>query len=236
MMDYKVDIVLLVFLLLFFNNCAMEHTDSDLSKVDHLVFTAPTLEQGLDKIEELLGVRPVPGGRHPEFGTHNALLSLGANTYLEVIAPDPDLPTPSGGLLFEGYFKSPPRLARWVLRNEHIEELVKAARTGGLNLGSVSEGNRETPDGSILSWELTDPSIVPLDGAIPFVISWGNTPHPASAAPIGGALVDLQIEHPEPDKVRESLDLLGVKLAVKKANNARLVAKVETEHGVVELY
>ncbi len=33
--------------------------------IDHLVFTAPTLEQGMDRIESLLGVRPVIGGRHP---------------------------------------------------------------------------------------------------------------------------------------------------------------------------
>jgi Glyoxalase-like domain len=53
--------------------------------IDHIVFGCSDLERGMDEIEQLLGIRPVPGGRHIQFGTHNALLSLGPATYLEVI-------------------------------------------------------------------------------------------------------------------------------------------------------
>ena len=204
--------------------------------IDHLVFTASNLEQGMDHIEELLGVRPIVGGQHPNFGTHNALLSLGPQTYLEVIAPDPALAIPDNGLLFEKYFNKSPQLARWVLRVESIEQLSDKLRANGYDLGSVEQGSRRTPEGTILSWKLTNPYIIPLDGSIPFLINWGNTPHPAAGNPVGGKLVNFYIEHPNPDEVKNVLTELNVDIKVHKSVTPRLVAEIETEAGVIKLY
>ena len=66
--------------------------------LDHLVIAAHTLEQGVAWCEATLGVVPGPGGRHALFGTHNRLLRIDrpgfANSYLEVIAVDPEAPSP----------------------------------------------------------------------------------------------------------------------------------------------
>lgn len=62
--------------------------------LDHLVYAVADLLAGMDEIEQLLGVRPVAGDRHPQYGTHNALLSLGPKTYLEIVAADPDRTPP----------------------------------------------------------------------------------------------------------------------------------------------
>ncbi len=206
------------------------------SNIDHLVYTVSNLEAGMYEIDRLLGVRPEPGGQHPDFGTHNAILSLGPTTYLEVIAPDPSLKSPKQGLLFQDYYGQEPRLTRWVIRTEKIETLVEKAKAGGLHLGEVQSGSREKPDGTMLSWKLTNPWIMPLDGVIPFLISWGDTPHPASSAPQVAELVDFRIEHQSPTKVKEALDLIGVKVSVSKDDKVRLLATIKTAVGEVKLF
>ncbi len=203
--------------------------------IDHLVYTTSSLEKGMDKIEELLGVKPVVGGQHPKYGTHNALLSLGDSTYLEIIAPDPSLPAPAGGRLFDKQYRQASNLTTWVLRVDQIEALQLQAASQGLSLGAVASGSREKPDGSMISWKLTDPYAMPFEGALPFLINWGDTPHPAGSVPRAGELIELIIEHPKPELVRKNLQLLEVHLEVKQADYVKLIARIKTKNGVVIL-
>src|SRR5690606_32822306 len=85
------------------------------SYIDHLVVTAPSLAEGARFVREALGVEPEPGGKHPRMGTHNLLLRLGNDVYLEVIAIDPGAPAPGHPRWF-GLDDAPtsPLLATWV--------------------------------------------------------------------------------------------------------------------------
>ena len=204
-------------------------------RIDHLIYTASSLEQGMENIEKILGVKPVKGGIHPQYGTHNALLALGSNVYLEIIAPNPALPEPATGVLLEDFYQQTPGLSRWVIRDAGIDSLVSEASKNGYDLGKVSAGNRKTPEGKQLSWRLSDPYKVPLDGAVPFIIDWGQTPHPSTTIPLGGQLIGFHIEHPNPEEVKQWLKILGVEVTVKKSPITKLIAKIETPHGVVEL-
>jgi hypothetical protein len=168
------------------------------------------------------------------YGTHNGILSLGPSTYLEVMAADPDLEKPSRGTLFGLDALKVPRLLTWVLRCEEIDA-VAAAASADAGLGPLASGHRERPDGSRVEWRLSDPYAMPLAGAVPFLISWGETRHPAADAPFAGKLVALSIAHPEPEPVSRALALLGVEMEIEPADEFALVAVIRTPSGRVEL-
>jgi len=213
--------------------CESASEKSMRNRIDHLVYSAADLESGMDAIEAMLGVRPVKGGRHPDYGTHNALLSLGPATYLEIIAPDPGLRQPKNGTLASLGSNAEPRLVTWAMRVDAIE--VAAEANAAVGIGGVQSGSRKTPGGDLLRWQLSDPYAMPLQGAVPFLINWGDTPHPAAVAPRAGELCELRIEHPDPDRVSQALSQLGMQLAVTGADRYRLIATIMTDNGEVRL-
>lgn len=61
------------------------------TRIDHLVIGAATLFQGVAYVKECLGVDIPYGGVHMTMGTHNHLMKLGDEIFLEVIAINPDI-------------------------------------------------------------------------------------------------------------------------------------------------
>jgi hypothetical protein len=206
-----------------------------LPDIDHLIWVVPDLYWGMGEIERRLGVRPAVGGRHRNLGSHNALLALGGDTYLEIMAADPGLPRPARGRLFGLDDLAGPRLATWVLRCEAIEARTAQAAREGLDLGAIHAGSRERPDGTVVAWKISDPYAERLQGMVPFLIAWGNTLHPARSAPAGGRLAALRIGHPDPEAVRRALASLAVALPVHYAARPELTATIAGPKGEVDL-
>lgn len=201
--------------------------------IDHLVYAVPDLEDGVAELERRLGVRASGGGRHTGLGTHNALLSLGPHTYLEVIAPDPDQPAPEGPLPFGVADASGPALVAWALAVDDVASAAERARRAGLDLGRIVPGRRTTTDGTLLRWQLTENALA--GGAVPFLISWGDTPHPAASAPGGLTLDAVHLEHPAPDELRRSLAAVGADVEVHPAERWALVATLSGPEGTTTL-
>jgi Glyoxalase-like domain len=202
-------------------------------ELDHLVVAVRTLEQGVLWLETKLGVKMQVGGKHPLFGTHNALLKLGESTYLEVISVDPDAPTPTRARWFEldnVHLLEQPKLIHWVARSENLEARVLEFP----DLGRVHEASRGD-----LRWQITVPDDGHLNfaGLIPTLISW-NGIHPTMQLESKGCeILQLQGCHPEPKLVNDTLEKLEAKslLEVFYAPISKLKAVIQTPNGRVEL-
>jgi hypothetical protein len=207
-----------------------------LRRVDHLVYAVPDLDTGVADLERRLGVRASPGGQHPGRGTRNALIALDADSYLEILAPDPAQPAPVGGRWFGVDPATPARLAGWAVKGSDLVRVAASAAARGVPLGPVVAGSRQRPDdGVTLKWTLTDPGVASGVTLLPFFIDWADSPHPAVTAARGPVLESLRAEHPRPDLAREPLAAIGIDLPIEKGPRPALVATLRTVSGVVEL-
>ena len=98
-----------------------------------------------------------------------------------------------------------------------------------MGLGEILSGHREAPDGSLVQWQVTSPFVFPRDGLVPFLIAWGDTPHPAGTLLRAGTLVGLSVEHPDVSGVRTDFEQLGVEISVAEGPSPRIIAQIERQ-------
>lgn len=202
--------------------------------LDHLVWGTPDLDHGCATIEKLFGVAPMPGGSHPGIGTCNALLNLGPNLYLEIMAPDNPASGSIGARLAE---LEAPGLVTWVLRTSDlskVEHQVKQAHDQVTALGPIPT-QRVTPQGQRLEWALLFLTQHAHNGLLPFFIDWQQTEHPSVSTPHGGRLMEFEIASPQSSHLNALLTRIDAPhLAVQKPLN-QLTAHFQTEAGHVSL-
>ncbi|BDG07309.1 VOC family protein [Anaeromyxobacter paludicola] len=206
--------------------------------LDHLVVAAATLEDGVRFVEERLGAPLEPGGRHEGFGTHNALLRLGPDVYLEVLAPDPAQPAPLRPRLFgldapdvRTALAGGPRLLHWVARTSDLPGALAAlAAAAGLPPGAL--GRPVPMRRGALAWDLAlrDDGARPPAG-LPSLIDWAGAPHPCGRLP--ERRVALQrLELSAPPGVIEALRLFpGDRVRATPGAPGALRAKLATPAG-----
>ena len=213
-----------------------------MNRLDHLVVAAESLPQGAAFLRDLLGVEIPPGGRHATMATHNLLMQLGNDCYLEVIAIDPGAEPPPRPRWFDldrrdmrAALSGGPRLITWVMNTPDIAGVVERA---GFDIGTPTALGR---DG--LEWEiaLTGDGRLLAGGLLPYCIQWHSSPHPSRAmADPGCRLQKLTAHHNRPDWIVSRLTALGAASlveieAIPDSESPHLTAIIETPQGSVTL-
>lgn len=168
--------------------------------LDHIAISAANLAEGVEWVENALGVSLAPGGAHPLMSTHNRLLGLG-DIYLEVITIDPAAPNPPHPRWFDlDNFTGGPRLTNWIVACDDLDITLAALPQDVGQPADLARGD--------LRWRMA----IPADGCLPFgnahpaLIQWQGAAHPAQRLPDVGVRLDLlEIATPDADALTAAL-------------------------------
>ncbi len=192
--------------------------------VDHLILGVADLDRGCREFQNLTGVQPRPGGRHPGAGTRNALVSLGERTYLEIMAPDPEATTGSSKTRLGAFASLTP--VGWAIGTTTIAQAAERLRDVGFETGTPGQGSRIQPEGLVLRW--TSLSVrLPNTRHSPFLIEWDrDTRHPASTSPAGCRLAALMIQESQPTALATLVEQLALDVSVLRGAPAMRIALI----------
>ncbi len=205
-------------------------------QLDHLVWAHPHLDEATESFQKESGVSPKFGGQHLNLGTHNSLVSLGPDSYLELISPDPSNKIPNGvKVLGIGQLKEP-QIVGWAI-NGPLKEMNYMLKDSGFNVSGINSGSRMTPEGQELKWNyfiLDEAAFNEIPQIAPFFIQWiGEIP--AKISPVGCNICDFWGEHPHPEQFQKLFDTLSFHFPVKLGPSPRLKAIIKTPKALLEI-
>jgi hypothetical protein len=211
-------------------SCLTAGAATSSAQVDHILLGIDDLGRGMEQFEKLTGVRPVQGGKHPR-GTHNALVSLGDGTYLEILALQPNVAPPEE---YEG-LKQLHTLTPigWAVSSKDSTQLRNRLTSAGMAVTESSAGSRTTPAGSTLSWQ-TFGLQEGFDEA-PFFIVWSpQSAHPSTTSPTGCKLQHWRVAGPHLKNLELLRSALELRIDVAEAPSTSLRLSLRCPKGDVE--
>lgn len=203
------------------------------NRLDHFMYAGADLDKLVSTFESLSGLAADLGGSHPGMGTRNALASLGADVYLELIAPDPKQRLAGTlGDLFRTFGQ--PRIFAYMIRAHDLDRLQALIAEAGIE-SDLIEASRNTPTGATLTWRLLLPRDNPFGEHLPKFIDWMGTTHPATTSAKGCELAAFEIGHPEAARLGAILRTLDVDVPLVRVDRPYFRAQLRTPKGPLVL-
>jgi len=210
--------------------------NSIIGKIDHLVYCVHNLEEGIIYFIEKYGMHPVIGGRHLNEGTKNAIINLGNQCYLEILAIDEANTKHTQNRWMGIDLLTTPKMTRWAIKSTNLETDKQALIKYNDQLGNIESGLRKRPDNSNLTWKLTKPLSYPEVEVAPFLLDWSATDsYPTDGLPVLGNLLEIKLGHSDPIQIKACLAELNVDIPVKSSNEPYIKVLIDGPKGSFEI-
>ena len=208
------------------------------SVIDHIVCGCEFLDRGTAHLEHVIGKNFVVGGKHDLMATHNRLLKLQDSIYFEAIAIDHGAAQKHGDISRKRWFSldedrtkqrlaESPRPLTWVVA---VDDIYDAVSKCGYDAGKVTTMTRDD-----LEWLLTiaEDGMLVEDGILPGLIQWPGGRNPANKLPESGTRLNrLILQHHQPDRIRQVIDLLAIDGPVEvRPGPINLIFEMQTNEG-----
>lgn len=201
-------------------------------ELDHVLWAAPSLDPAAETFLEITGVRPSVGGSHPGFGTRNELAGLGERLFFEIIAPDP-AQTETGRRADAIAKLAAPKLHAFCLQTDDLASVADRAKLCSLDASAPVAMSRTRPDGVTLDWEICYLTSPHWGDALPFLIDWKGSPHPATTSAPGCTLAEFAVLHPDAQELAALFAEMGFPVEVAAAPHPGFLARLTTPKGEV---
>jgi hypothetical protein len=211
------------------------------SEIDHIIWACADLEQGSRQFEKLTGVRPKFGGMHANGATQNALVALGPQCYLEILAPVKPPTVNDDAWVRTLHTAKEPRVLTYCLRSgSSLQDLAGIAEGLGWHNVIVASNGRTTPAGVSLRWQWFAPTAESFGWAFPFFIDWLDTVHPARSLTADSLDRTIQLQrfavgHPDAVGLARTLGYFGASIPTYIADKGSFQLDLSTPRGIVSL-
>ena len=199
-------------------------------RLDHIVLGSHTLQEGTDFVKNKLGLSLSEIGYHQDMGTHNRVIKISNNIYLEVIAIDPNSKTPQKLRWFnldnnkqQAKLKISPQIIGYVIENHNPDMLNLYAPFFETSRGDYKwEFAFPKSDNNLVDDQLIE------SGLVPSLIKWKSKKPVSEMADNHFQLEKFQIQLTQSQMEYKSyLDFLG--------NIEKLEYKVKDETNTISI-
>ncbi len=178
--------------------------------LDHIVLAVPDLDAAMDQFEEMTGIRPTPVGPLQGLGAKTAHIGLNDNRYLELLAPDFDMPGPLGEELAQ-LQKGTITPYYYSIRSSEVSRLIEGYIYDVLGWDPDHIAMVQAlPDKSIRQWDMLTMYGHDVGGAAPCYVKWKDQAHhPTASIALKATLTSCTVQAPKGHDVHKLITGVG---------------------------